>query len=68
MISAFGQEFVKTGALSAGHHAALRTAFDERNVGDYDYAEPFAPERARDLLDRAEAFIAEAERYLREGD
>ena len=35
VIAAFGQHFVKTGLFAAEHHDALRTAFDERNVGDY---------------------------------
>ena len=65
VIAAFGQHFVKTGLFAAEHHDALRTAFDERNVGDYAYQTPFPQETAQRLLTRAEAFISEAEAYLR---
>ena len=65
VIAAFGQHFVKTGLLPADHHAALRTAFDQRNVGDYDYDTPFPQHAARDLLNGAEAFVSEVEGYLR---
>ena len=66
VISAFGQHFVKTGLFAAEHHAALRTAFDQRNVGDYAYDAPFPGETARDLLEHAEAFVAAAENHLQQ--
>ncbi len=66
VIAAFGQHFVKTGLFGAEHHAALRTAFDQRNVGDYAYDAPFPEETARDLLERASAFVAAVENHLRQ--
>ena len=65
VIAAFGQHFVKTGVFSADHHAALRTAFDERNVGDYQYALPFPEDTAARLPEQAAAFVDDAEAYLR---
>lgn len=65
VIAAFGKHFVKTGHFSAAHHAALRTAFDQRNIGDYDQTE-FPNDTAEALLQNAEAFVRDAEAYLRE--
>lgn len=65
MIAAFGKHFVKTGHFSAAHHAALCTAFDQRNVGDYDQAE-FPSDTAEAFLQNAEAFVCAAEAYLRQ--
>lgn len=68
LISAFGQHFVKTGEFSPDHHAALRAAFDERNVGDYDYLTPVSTETSAQLLERAGSFISDAEAYLRRAE
>ncbi len=65
VIAAFGQHFVKTGKFSPDHHAALRKAFDERNVGDYDYLGSISVETAAELLKNAESFANVAEAYLR---
>lgn len=66
VIAAFGQHFVKTGLFAAEHHDALRTAFDERNIGDnYAYQTPFPQATAQTLLARAEAFVNGAEAHLR---
>jgi uncharacterized protein (UPF0332 family) len=65
VIAAFGQHFVKTGLFVSDHHDALRTAFDQRNVGDYAYQAPFPQTTAQTLLTRAEAFVKDAEAYLR---
>ena len=66
VIAAFGQHFVKTGLLRPEHHDALRTAFDQRNVGDYAYTTPFDKETAKRLIERAKAFVKEAETCLRQ--
>ncbi|KPL10928.1 hypothetical protein AMJ85_05120 [candidate division BRC1 bacterium SM23_51] len=65
VIAAFGQHFVKPGHLPAHLHAAIRTAFDERNVGDYDFAAHFPRERAELLLDRAQEFVDTVEVLLK---
>lgn len=68
VIAAFGQHFVKTGDFRPEHHAALRTAFDERNVGDYQYQVSFPEATARALLERATDFVEAAAAYLLEGN
>jgi uncharacterized protein (UPF0332 family) len=65
VISAFGQHFVKPGHFTEAHHNALHKAFDERNVGDYEYEVAFARERAKELLDKAGVFLRDAETFLR---
>jgi uncharacterized protein (UPF0332 family) len=59
VIAAFGQHFAKAGILPAEHHAALRTGFDQRNLGDYEEAE-FPEEVAEQLLRAAQAFLDDA--------
>jgi len=65
VIAAFGQHFVKAGHFTTEHHAALRNAFDERNVGDYDFSAAFPREAAQRLVDQAEAFVNDADAFLR---
>lgn len=67
VIAAFGQHFVKTGLFTAEHYSALRTAFDERNLSDYQYTVPFPRQAAGDLLDRAESFVKDLEAFLKTG-
>lgn len=67
VISAFGQHFVKTGFFTPEHYAALRTAFDERNLSDYQYVTPFPQEAADGLLDRAGSFVKDVESFLKSG-
>ncbi len=67
VIAAFGQHFVKAGHFTSEHHAAVRSAFDQRNVGEYQYATPFPGEAARTLIEQAEASVNDAEAYLRKG-
>ena len=65
VIAAFGKHFVKPGHLPAWLHDALRTAFDERNIGDYDFALPYPREKAEALLAKARDFLEAIESYLR---
>ena len=65
VISAFGQHFVKPGHLPAHLHEALRTGFDERNVGDYGFAAPYPRGRAEALIERAEEFVTTVEAFIR---
>ena len=64
VISAFGKELVKAGHLAAWLHEALRSAFDERNVGDYGLALPYPSERAGDVLETARKFLEAVEAFL----
>lgn len=65
VISAFGRELVKTGALPEWLHDALRSAFDERNIGDYGLVESYPSDRAAGVIERAGRFLDAAEGFLR---
>ena len=67
VIAEFHREFVRPGAFSYDHYAALQKAFQDRNIGDYQYRETFPAGRAQAVLERAEAFVNDAEGYLRRG-
>jgi uncharacterized protein (UPF0332 family) len=60
------EALVKTRDFTAEHHDALRTAFDQRNVGDYAFEVPFPEDVAQALLERAEKFVDAAEAYFRQ--
>jgi uncharacterized protein (UPF0332 family) len=68
VISAFGQHFIKTGLLPAELHAILRDAFDQRNVGDYDFDVLYPQEKALDLLSKARKFIDAVGSYLKKSN
>lgn len=65
VLSLFGQHFVKTGEFPAAAGRYLREAFDLRQK--CDYREFFEPEeaQARELIEHAEEFLAEARRVWR---
>ena len=64
MIGAFGLHFAKSGRLPRELHRYLRDAQDVRLEADYDYVETVTAERAAEQIQRAEAFLAAAERNL----
>jgi uncharacterized protein (UPF0332 family) len=64
VIGAFGLHFAKSGRLPRELHRYLRDAQDVRLEADYDYLETVTAERASEQIQRAEAFLAAAERYL----
>ena len=65
VIAAFDREFIVTGQLPERHAAALRDAFEQRLIGDYEYLESFPQRRARAVLEAAEAFVSDGEAFLR---
>ena len=67
VIAEFHRQLVRSGEFSHEHYAALQKAFQERNIGDYQYRDPFPGARAQALLERAGAFVDDAEAYLRRG-
>jgi len=67
VIAAFGRYIVKTGILPPESHELLRTAFDERNIGDYEAARPYPREKAESLLKEAKRFVDGARRLLEGG-
>ena len=63
-IAAFGQQFVKTGALEPSLHQHLLNAFDLRNLGDYGAVRAVEDADARQVLEDAKVFCAAAKAYL----
>jgi uncharacterized protein (UPF0332 family) len=63
VIAAFGELFVKSGAIATEHYRWLREAFDERNLGDYALVR-VEPSRAREIIEAAVRFVDEIERAL----
>lgn len=66
VIAAFGKNFVKTGLVPPKLHAALRQAFDERNIGDYSFNAEYPYEKAAGLVAEAREFIQSIEALINE--
>lgn len=66
VLSAFGQQLVKTGALPTELHQWLLDAFDKRQLGDYVPVSQLDEQDIRDLQVKAAAFVDAIERWLRE--
>jgi uncharacterized protein (UPF0332 family) len=64
VIAEFNRQFVKTGLLPERHGLELRTAFDQRSIGDYEYVVDVPRETAQAVIDNAVAFVDAAEIYL----
>jgi uncharacterized protein (UPF0332 family) len=61
---AFGKQFAKTGALDPKFHRWLLGAYDERQKSTYGLSAEFTEERAQQLIDQAEDFLAAAREHL----
>lgn len=57
VISAFGEEFVKTGVFPATMGRNLSAAFQKRQVGDYGATPLVGRDDAQLVLDHARAFV-----------
>jgi uncharacterized protein (UPF0332 family) len=55
--AAFGARFVKSGRMDPTHHRALLTAFDLRQLADYDAMATISVGSARQSIDDARAFL-----------
>ncbi len=64
VISAFGQHFAKTKELPVELHRHLIDGFEERIRGDYEARAKVSAEKAAEMIEQAEAFIALAEQRL----
>ncbi len=62
--AAFGEHFVKTGLLDAKLHRWLLDAFDQRILGDYGTEAAMTVEDAKQVIDHAEVFVREVQRFL----
>jgi len=66
LIQQFGQNFIKTGELSKELSITLKSAYDLRQLSDYDETVDFDLEQAQKLLTSAQYFIEQIEGYLSE--
>ena len=64
VIGAFEQRFVNAGRISRELGGALRAGFNLRNKADYAYRERITQDQAAEVVERATAFVTEAERLL----
>jgi uncharacterized protein (UPF0332 family) len=64
VIAAFGRELAKTNRVPAEYHRYLIEGQDSRNVGDYDIGPGLSTAEAVRQIERAEQFIALAERLI----
>lgn len=64
VVSAFGQEFSKTGILAPHLHRSLIEAAQARNASDYQIRSGITTKAAIGVIERAEEFVRAALRYL----
>lgn len=62
--AAFGRHFVKTGVLDAKFHQYLLEAFESRLEADYGVDVRLGDSAVKELIRRAEEFLAAARTYL----
>ena len=65
VISAFGEQFVKTGIFPGEMGRDLSRAFEQRQISDYEYRFVIPREAAEAGLERAESFVASVEDHLK---
>ncbi|MBM4029740.1 MAG: HEPN domain-containing protein [Planctomycetes bacterium] len=66
VISAFGEQFIKTGVFPREWGRQLNKGFEKRQLGDYEAESGMSDEDAKDMLARAREFCAEVERWIGE--
>ena len=64
VLGKYGLHFSKTRALDPVYHRLLLTAFDLRNLSDYQVEVPIEAESILELIQRGYEFIGAAARYL----
>jgi uncharacterized protein (UPF0332 family) len=57
LISAFGRDFIKSGAIDEKYHRYLIEAFELRNAGDYGIINSVNKEKSNVIIQKAEEFI-----------
>ncbi len=65
VLSAFRQQFIKTGEFSPEMGDFFRDAFDMRQAGDYEMLTRFEPDDLKSRLTNARQFVDEVEKWLR---
>jgi uncharacterized protein (UPF0332 family) len=64
VVSAFGEQFVKTDLIEPEYAKILTNAFDSRLDADYDLTFVVEEGLAKDSLDQARLFVDRVEQYL----
>jgi len=64
VVAAFGQHFIKTNIFDHKFHSYLVTAFEQRQIGDYEPLEEITEETAEKNIERAVEFFAVVKDYL----
>ncbi|MGA2938195.1 MAG: HEPN domain-containing protein [Syntrophobacteraceae bacterium] len=64
VITAFGKEFVKTGAFDSRFHRYLINAFELRNAGDYGAVQAVSEENARQVIEESRELLAVIDQFL----
>jgi len=67
VISALAQHLVKPGLLPKDYHRWLQTAFEKRQVSDYDYVPVIEEPEVLELREQALQFISRTEQFLKDG-
>lgn len=57
VVSAFGENFIKSGLLPKEMHQWLHRAFEKRQISDYDYLTNITESEVRELQEKAESFL-----------
>lgn len=66
VISAFGEHFIKQGVFPKHMGKELNKAFEKRQISDYEYTFIIEEQEAKDLLNSANNFVKDIEKYLKE--
>jgi len=65
VISAFGEHFIKTGALPRELGRELNRAFAKRQIGDYDYTFAVSKDEAEQMLENGKQFVEQIVLHLK---
>ena len=66
VISAFGEQFVKTGVFPKEMGRELNKAFEKRQIGDYEYTFVIAKREAEEILESGRKLVETIARHLKE--
>ena len=64
LIQQFGQHFIKTGEISQEFSKILTTAFDLRQLSDYDETVIFDKSQTEFIIENSQEFLVIAQRWL----
>lgn len=64
VISAFGENFVKTGIFPRDMGRELNRAFEKRQIGDYEYTFVISQDEAEEMFKNGKEFVNTIARWL----